>query len=360
MMLLYQPVIGLSNNIWVTDEIDVDDPAYKIYKEGYELVLDEQWQTAMIKFKQVIQKYPNSRYVEDAHFWMAYTLAHSEQPPEQVEQAYFGFLAKYPASKYIDEVIADLAELRGDYAILQSDHLLSPHRSVTISTTESTDPDGNDMMVLDSGGKQIIYSTELPHLKEITHTIQINTRRIGEIATIITTMENDTIIGNRPDISGSVRIFRDAEKNKQSYHALKGVVLDVRQPRQRRVAALSSLSDMKKVDLVPVLLDVIKLDTCPEIQVIALDRIRQRIESKEQTVAVLENLFRSLSKEQMQQRQMIFYSIADIGNDRAVDFLAAIARSKRDVDMRGEAIYYLGSIGSEKARNVLSKILQGY
>lgn len=343
----------------VTNDAGSDDPAYKMYKEGYDLVLDEQWKEAAIKFKQVLQQHPQSRYVEDAQFWNAYILAHSTQQPQKAARAYSAFLAKYPASKYIDEVIADLAELKGNYALFHNGHVPSQQRSVTVSITDSTDLESNEIIVIDSGGETIIPGGTLPHLEEITHTIRIDARRIGEIATIVTKIENDTIFGIRKNVRGSVHMLKSPEKNDQSYHALKGILLDSRLPQQKRVAALSSLSDMKKINVVPVLLDVIRLDTCPEIQVIALDHIRERIQDKEKTVTVLEDLFRSLPKEQTEQRQMVFYSIADIGNDRAVDFLETIARSNRDSELRGEAIYYLGSIGSEKARNVLAKIIQG-
>jgi hypothetical protein len=343
----------------ITNDAGSDDPAYKIYKEGYDLVLDEQWQEAAIKFRQVLQQHPQSRYVQDAQFWNAYILAHSTQQPQKAVRAYSTFLAKYPASKYIDEVIADLAELKGNYAIMHNDRLPSHQRTVTVSITDSTDLENGEIVVIDSDGEKNIRDVAPPHLKEITHTIRIDARRIGEIATMVTKIENDTILGGKKNLKRSVRMLQGPERNNQSYHALKGVLLDSRLPRQQRVAAISSLSDMKKINVVPVLLDVIRLDTCPEIQVIALDHIRERIQDKEKTVSVLEDLFRSLPEEQTEQRQMVFYSIADIGNDRAIDFLATIARSNRDSELRGEAIYYLGSIGSEKARDVLAKIIQG-
>ena len=55
---------------------------------------------------------------------------------------------------------------------------------------------------------------------------------------------------------------------------------------------------------------------------------------------------------------MIFYSIADIGNEQAIDFLGKVARTSDDYDLRREAVYYLGSIGGEKARAVLYEILK--
>ncbi|MER3523613.1 MAG: hypothetical protein C4326_05965 [Ignavibacteria bacterium] len=53
------------------------------------------------------------------------------------------------------------------------------------------------------------------------------------------------------------------------------------------------------------------------------------------------------------------YAIAEIGNEKAVDFLASVARTHERVELRSDAVYYLGSIGSEKSRAALLRILKG-
>jgi HEAT repeat protein len=55
----------------------------------------------------------------------------------------------------------------------------------------------------------------------------------------------------------------------------------------------------------------------------------------------------------------LFYSIAEVGNDKAVDFLTNVALTHENYDLRTNAVYYLGSIGSEKARASLYRILKG-
>jgi len=65
-----------------------------------------------------------------------------------------------------------------------------------------------------------------------------------------------------------------------------------------------------------------------------------------------------LPAEKKDQRETIFYTIADIGNDKAVDFLINVARDNKDYELRSQAIYYLGNIGGEKARVALYDILK--
>ncbi|HET6273896.1 MAG TPA: HEAT repeat domain-containing protein, partial [Bacteroidota bacterium] len=72
----------------------------------------------------------------------------------------------------------------------------------------------------------------------------------------------------------------------------------------------------------------------------------------------LVDLFYTLPKSRKEQTQTIFYAVAEVGNDRAVDFLTKVALSHDDYDLRSDAVYYLGSIGGEKARAALYQILR--
>jgi HEAT repeat protein len=53
------------------------------------------------------------------------------------------------------------------------------------------------------------------------------------------------------------------------------------------------------------------------------------------------------------------FSIATIGDERATDFLADIARSHRDEDLRSTAVFYLGTMGTERSRAALIRVLLG-
>jgi len=53
------------------------------------------------------------------------------------------------------------------------------------------------------------------------------------------------------------------------------------------------------------------------------------------------------------------YALAAIGDDRATDFIASIARSGKPELLRNDAIYYLGNMGTDRARQALFKIVRG-
>jgi HEAT repeat protein len=81
-------------------------------------------------------------------------------------------------------------------------------------------------------------------------------------------------------------------------------------------------------------------------------------QDKNRSVETLIELFYAIPDSRAEQRGNVFYSIAEVGNDRAVDFLAKIAQSRGKYDLRSDAVYYLGSIGSERARTALYEILK--
>ena len=129
--------------------------------------------------------------------------------------------------------------------------------------------------------------------------------------------------------------------------------------RPLREASLDALSQFKRFDVLPVYLDIAKRDTSEDLQNYAIDYIGQHGKDKGKTVQTLIDLFRMLPNDRTEQRKTIFYSIADIGNDRAIDFLASIAKTSENYQLRTEAIYYLGAIGGEKARAALYDIIRG-
>src|SRR6185503_3158898 len=99
-------------------------------------------------------------------------------------------------------------------------------------------------------------------------------------------------------------------------------------------------------------------DTNEEMQLFAIDYIGNAAHDKGKAFDALMALYKSLPREKVEKRKMVFYSIAEIGNEKAIDFLSEVARSRDNYELRREAIYYLGSIGGDKARAVLIELLK--
>ncbi len=148
-------------------------------------------------------------------------------------------------------------------------------------------------------------------------------------------------------------------EDEKAFTTLRDVALDTRQALVLRSQALNLLSEFKGHDVDAIYLDLVRKDTSNEIQTLAIANIGQSSQDKNKTVETLEQLYKSLPASKEDQRSEALYRIADVGNDRAVDFLTKVARSDSNYDLRSDAVYYLGNIGGDKARTVLYDILKG-
>ncbi|MEK9136037.1 MAG: HEAT repeat domain-containing protein [Bacteroidota bacterium] len=150
----------------------------------------------------------------------------------------------------------------------------------------------------------------------------------------------------------------ESTSDEKAFQALKEVALDRKQPLLLRNAALETLADFKKFDILSIYVDLARTDTSEKIQSAALEYIAEGSKDKNKSVEVLTNLFNTTPKHRSGQLQTVLYVIADIGNDKAVDFLSTVARTHEDYELRSDAVYYLGTIGGEKARAALYQILR--
>jgi HEAT repeat protein len=151
----------------------------------------------------------------------------------------------------------------------------------------------------------------------------------------------------------------ETREDSVSFRTLRDVAVDKTQPRALRESALDALSNFTHFDVLPVFLDVVKKDTSEEVQNMAIDYIGQISKDKNRLAETLRDLFYAVPRSRTEQLQTILSSIAEVGNDKAVDALAHVARTDNDYDFRSDAIYYLGNIGGERARTVLYEILRG-
>jgi hypothetical protein len=326
------------------------DPAYKTYKEGYDAVLDERWDNAIKKFAEVASKYPKSEYLDDAEYWTAYALSHTNR--KKAVAAYKEFIHKYPKSSYVDDVLADLGDLE---------------QTVTISTSG----DSNHIVVSSSGNEysytvaptaklaetQMRKAEALMRKQMNVHAFKLDRLRIPPMATFrryeVEKADPETKLKME-----ALYAIGESTNDEKAFQALKEVALDRKQPLLLRNAALETLTEFKKFDILSIYVDLAKTDTSEKIQSAALEYIAEGSKDKNKSVEVLTNLFNTTPKHRSGQLQTVLYVIADIGNDKAVDFLSTVARTHEDYELRSDAVYYLGTIGGERARAALYQVLR--
>jgi len=350
-MMLLASIVGISQPsapdlVFAPPPDDKDDPGYSAYKAGYNLILDETWKDARIKFAEVISKYPKSEYVDDSQYWSAYALMHLDT--KKATEAYNKFIKDYPKSSYYDDAIADLGQLQAPLAIL-----------ATGGSRVHVAP-GGTMPV--GRGSATSYSFELSHgMRQINRDLRRATfslRPFGKVAPHAPS-ETEKLDPETQLKMEALNAIGNMKEDEKSFQTLKDVATDMKQPQPLREAAIDALDDFRKFDVLPVYIEIARKDTTSDMQMYAIEYIAEHGKDKNKTVDVLVDLFNSLPNHRGEQSEMIFYSIAEVGNDKAVDFLTKVALTHDDYNLRTNAVYYLGSIGGDKARGALYKILKG-
>lgn len=329
---------------------DEKDPGYKTYKEGYALILDDKWSEAMKKMAEVKSKFPKSEYVDDAAYWSAY--AQKRLDPKKGEAAYEKFLNDYPESSYADDAMADM------------------HSNFTMITTP-----GADNVKVRSAPRAYSYSygstmraseqamrISEQAMREAEHAMRRSNRAFTPhppMGLFPGDEEKERKLDPQTRLKlAALQALGESENDKEAFAALKDVALDKSQPDVMRIAAINSLQDFRKFDVLPILVDVARTDAPEDIQLVAIVTLGDLGGDKNKSVDALISLFNGYPKQKEKHLESTLYAIADVGNDKAVDFLVKVATSNDSIDLRSDAVYYLGNIGNEKSRAALMQILK--
>lgn len=320
------------------------DPGHALYKEGYELVLDERWKEAREAFDELLRRHPRSAYADEAAYWRAYALA--QMDARSAADAYRKFIQAHRESPYLDDALADLT-------LLESRLAPAP-------------PGPPRILIHGKEGEQVITVRIEQNLKRVQRELQrqeLYTRRL-RLPDRAPKPPPPLVFDQPVDPESMVRIqalmaIAEPPGDLRSFTTLREVALDSEQKPGLRVAALEALSSFETIDPFPVFVDVAKRETSTVLRSFAIDYIGERSRDRDRSVDALVDLYRKTPPGRAEERAALFYAIADVGNDRAVDFLTSVAKTGNDAALRTEAVFYLGSIGGERARSALEEILRG-
>lgn len=328
---------------------DQKDPAYKTYSEGYALILADKWQDAIKKFDEVRSRFPNSKLLDGAAYWRAYALKRVDR--SKGIAAYESFLKEHSASRYVADAIADMDQ----NIVVVGENGKNIRVSVTPGGSAysfGSTQEASEKALRDAQRQMRDAQRELVR----TYVRAPRPPRAPRIGTHFFN-RNDLDPQTRLKIQ-TIQALADAGSDKESFATLKELAMEKTQPEVVRSAAVNALSECSPTDALPVLLEIARSDASDDVQATAIYALADVSTDKDKTVDQLASLFEGLPKHKEKQQQTALYAIADIGNDKAVDFLAKVATSNDNYDLRSDAVYYLGSIGSDKSRKALTRILK--
>lgn len=338
---------------------DPDDPAFAVYREGYNLILEERWEDARKKFAELVRRHPRSAYLDDALYWTAFSWKQTDR--RKAMEAYQGFVRDHPRSRYLDDAVADLQLLEVEeelHRVRQQLRAPEPPHEFRVRIPE-----------------------EFRRLEE-EFARQLQSHELQARSRLQISREGDTLLARTPEFHFRLRVnqeeadadtrlqlkvlqaLSDGGDDPRTGQALREIVLDRKHPAPLRISALYILAGSHVHDNQKVFLEVARGDTNEEIQRTAIELIARSGRERRRSVEQLIELFRTFdgtsgaSGSSAGRLGTTLYAIATIGDERATEFLAEVARSHPNYAIRGDAVFYLGTIGSESARAALVRLLQ--
>ena len=326
-----------------------DDPGFDAYKRGYELILDERWEQAYEHFQEFLKNYTTSSYVDEAQYWSAYALSHIDR--QKALDRYTTFIKDYPKSTYYDDAVADLSRLKADAVVVRS----GSGGAISIGTTAGSPVKAPRAFAYSFSAGNRSLQRQLRKERMLVDRMRLNGDvGIASLSPPAVKVDQETQL--KMDVLYAIG---ENHEDETSFKKLKTVALDRTQQEPVRLAAMDALTGFTRFDPLPVFVEIARKDTNAHLQDYAIDFIGEDSKDKSKSVDALIDLFTSLPDHRKRQGETILYSIADLGNDRAVDFLTTVALSHRSIELRRDAVYYLGNIGTERSRSALYRILEG-
>jgi HEAT repeat protein len=321
----------LSYNIVIEQQ---EDSGYKLYKEGYNLILQSNWKDAVRKFQKVLRFYPKSSYRDDSNYWYAYALKYQDE--KKAVDALKKFLREFPKSSYRSDALEDLAELQTRFekniaVLADSLHRKSLHVQV---------PD---------------IQVEVYDLPEIT--ILANKMRdevdwgFGVPTPIQRTRELDENTRLKLVALRGISAVHDTE----SFRTLREILLDRTEHPQLRIEALGTLGQYREFDIFSTLEDIAKNDPDIGLREGAIFFLGTSEKDKEAVVTTLINVYTGTPKENRSIKERLVSSIGQLRTKKGMDFLVNVAKSDPDNRMREGAIYFIGTY--EKDKDVVLRTL---
>lgn len=328
-----------------------DDPAYMLYKTGYNLILQSRYKDAQRKFEEVLKFYPKSSYLDDASYWYAYSLRYQDK--KRAIDALKKHLTQFPKSRYRSDALEDLAELQArvqQSMVVRADTLRGNRLRVNVPeiTVDTPTPDRRIYHDWDfAPGEELAVGIFLGEMQD-----EMEWGSLWPWFSPKKNLDENT----RLKISALRGIA--AEKDSESFRTVRDILLDRSENLQLREQALRLFAGYRRFDLLPTLKDVAKTDPEHRLRLGAIYYICKYDRDKEGATDALMEIYHSTPKDSVRLKKRLLYSIAKTRSEKGMDFLVSIANSNEDYKLRESALYWLGKYGGGKGKKALYEILK--
>ncbi len=289
------------------------------FNEGYAMVLNKQWQTAVEHLQTFINNHQESRYTDDAAYWKAYALKHIDK--EKSAEAYRNFIDQYPGSRYIDDAVADLGALE------QAQRSQPLHIEL-------------QQLLAQSSRLRAESSRAIAHQSRIIADIS---RQRAELSRLL--IERTRLQKNLDDEINlrieSIQTLARMSPDEEIFNILRNIITDKNEDSSIRLVALNSLQYFKDFSINSLLLELIDDKSDEDIRFYAIQHVARNKElHNEQTFQTLRTIALDRN-ERERKRVMSLHALLDFDDYNINEILRDILTQKNDDTIRIAALYQL-------------------
>ena len=331
------------------------DPAYESLKKAKELMYDDRYQQAIAAFKEITNKYPQSSFVAESYFWIAYSLEKEAKNDEKAFEANKFVVDSYPNSEWANDAKANMVKLAKK---LYSQG--KPRYKVYLQES-GEDPDEDVKLAALTALGQLDSEEALPVLVDVLNSPKssrnVKEKAIFAISQIggaeaIKALQSAARNDAEPELQEKAIFWIGQEGGSQSLNTLLDIYKSTKnsQAKEKIIFAISQIGGEQALSILE---GFAKDDANPDVQEKAIFWIGQ--EGSATSLSRLINIYKTTSNPKAGEH--ILFAASQVGSAEAVDFLIDVAKNESALDLRKKAIFWLGQSDSDKARDALVEII---
>ncbi len=355
-------VIGLSAQVFSQEQDTLD------YREGYNLILEQQWTNAQAYFENFRVEWPESVWADDAAFWSCYSVEQQQTEQEVTNfSCYQQFIGDFPNSSWVADARTKLAVLGTELAALGYPDYLN---QVSDDWDFDFDFDNDFDFDADEISETVERAMEVAERQMERMQIEVNNVRIPDIpdfpdAPVISEQQIEDIRRVTRDYQSRVRNFsRRRDSADDELLTLVGALRNDERVSEILIQRLEStdnpnlrsrivmlLEDLPGDDITSTLLDVVDNDESEQVRnaaiLVLLDRDDES--SRDRLLSIVSDDSYPLSI-----RTEIVGELDDWESDDAISTLSDILQNETDPRIVSEAADALSDIETIESMEVLT------
>ncbi len=328
---------------------NASDNAMRVFRDGRDLIADENWDRAARRFRDFITEYPKHKDVDAAYYWLAFALK-KQGKHREAEQQLERLMREHPRSNWMDDARAmrvEIAGATGNTGAIQSelDKNDQEMKMIALQSLFQADPERAAAMV---GEILKPDSKANRRLKETAISLLGQHHNAKTTATLMELARNQT----DPKLRRTAIFWLGHSRDEDAIKLLEALAAKTDDVETAK-AALFALTQNNSTRARLVLLNVARTSPSVEMRKQAIFWLGQRGQD-----AAVDDLLQIYESEQnVEIKKQVLFALSQNSNPRAQAKLLEVARNDSNVETRQQAIFWLGQRGDEQT---IATLIQMY